>query len=194
MSAGAWQAGSVGVQAGLGLGSIIGGFFSARAQKKIGAAQARVARLQASAQASNLRAQAEQIAHSVGQQEYALYKQQQARAATVEAQKAALSGAMQEGSIVERQVMQAGVDARNRDYLVEEGKSRQASLNFQAEKTLQAGENSAYMLEAGASANASSALASGFATGFQSFAGAASGVATGVKDYGWFTSGSGTGN
>jgi len=158
---------SIGMQWGAAHGSLIGSFFKAKAAKKIAAAQARVARLQASAQASNLQWQAQQIATAAGKNEYALYQQQKARAAKMEAANAN-RGAMQEGSVVERQVMQAGADAKNRDQLIDNAKNQQYQYIFGAQQALQQGENQAAYYKAMGKANAATAIAGGindYATG-----------------------------
>jgi len=178
------------MQLGAATGGLIGSFFTARAARKTAAAQARVARLQASAKASNLQWQAQQIASAAGKNEYALYQQQKARAAQMEAANAN-RGAMQEGSVVERQVKQAGADAKNRDRLIDNAKNQQYQYIFGAQQALNQGENQAAYYKAMGKANAASAIAGGVSGFFNGAAQSAGSFADAYSNYGNTGGGSG---
>lgn len=77
MSAAGFYGVSAGMQMGSAIGGMIGGFFMAKAAKAQGKLQATMALNAAYAKADALRANAQEISRIAGEQEYALYKQQQ---------------------------------------------------------------------------------------------------------------------
>lgn len=153
----------MGWQFGAGVGSAIGGYFQAGAEKAVAKLQGQMAWLNASAQAMTMRHNASQVAEAAGGQEYALYKEQERRMASMEAATAA-NGVMLEGTAVDMQAEQAAVDAANRNSLIEQSKNQQAQLLLGASQTLQQGRNQVAYYNAMGKAAAASAIAGGWAS------------------------------
>lgn len=154
----------IGTQIGTSVGGMIGGFFQARAAKATAKLQAQMALGAAYSKADALRANAQQVSQLAGEQEYALYKQQQSNldAMTV---RASNNGLAMEGSNVELLSGQAKVDAQNRDALIRDSRNQQFQLLFSAQQTIAEGKNQAAYYKAMGSAQAASAIWGGIANG-----------------------------
>lgn len=162
MSAGEYlPAAGMGWTIGAGVGNAIGGYFQADAEKAVAKLKGQTAWLNASAQAMTMRYNAAQIAEAAGGQEYALYKEQERRMASMEAATAA-NGVALEGTAVDMQAEQAAIDASNRDALIEQSKNQQAQLLLGAQQTVQEGRNQVAYYNAMGKAAAKSAIVGGF--------------------------------
>lgn len=169
---------------GLGIGAIVNGFTEGAVAKKSYNLSGNMAWLNATGQAATLKQNAQRVSEAAGNQEYALYKEQKRRLASMEA-KTAANGVALEGSAAHVLVKQAGTDAKNRDALIESSKNQQFTLLLKAQQTLQAGRNAVAYSRAMGKAAEKAAIINGFMTGMKYFismagmASAANGAGTG---------------
>lgn len=155
-------AASMGLTLGVGIGNAIGGFFTGKAQQATFELQGQMEWQNAATQAATMQFNAQQIQASAGKQEYALYKQQKSHLETMKAQTAA-NGVAMEGSALEVIASQAGVDAKNRDALIEDSSNQQFAQLLGAQQALQQGRNAVAYYNAMGKAARKSARISGYA-------------------------------
>lgn len=166
-------AASMGLTLGVGIGSAIGGFFTGKAQQGAYELQGQLEWQNAAAQAATMQFNAQQIQESAGKQEYALYKQQKSHLESMKAQTAA-NGVAMEGSAAEVIASQAGVDAKNRDAIIEDSSKQQYSQLLGAQQALQQGRNAVAYYNAMGKAARKNAQISGYLGLMQGVAGAIS--------------------
>lgn len=163
-----------GMQIGNAVTSVVDGFLSVKTSKMQGKLQAQLAMQNAYAKADALRFNADSISRLAGEQEYAMYAEQQRKLSAMEV-RASNNGLAMEGSNVELLSSQAGVDAQNRDAMIRDSKTQQFQMNLGAQQAITTGQNQAAYYEAMAKAQAASGVWSGITSGLAGLSGAASG-------------------
>lgn len=169
---GNWIQTGVGMQIGSAATSIVNGFLSSKTAKMQGKIQAQLAMQNAYMQADTMRFNASNIAKLAGEQEYALYAEQNRNLDSMQV-RAANNGLAMEGSNVELISSQAGVDAYNRDAMIRDSKNQQFQLNLGAQQAITDGQNQAAYYKALGKANAASGVWSGITSGLAGLSGAA---------------------
>lgn len=168
-----WTQAGVGMQAGAAVTSMVNGFFQARVAKQQGRLQAQMAMANAYNKADALRFNADSIAHVAGQQEYAMYKEQQRQIDSMQV-RAANSGLAMEGSNVELIANQVGVNAANRDAMIQDAKNQQYSMILGSQQAITEGQNQAAYYKAMGKANAAAGIWGGIVNGIAGLGNAAS--------------------
>jgi hypothetical protein len=169
---GNWIQAGVGLQIGSAATSVVNGFLSRKTAKTQGKLQAQLAMQNAYMRADAMRFNAANIAKLTGEQEYALYSEQNRRLDSMQV-RAANSGLAMEGSNVELISRQAGIDAYNRDSMVRDSKNQQYQMILGAQQAITDGQNQAAYYKALGKANAASGVWSGIASGLAGLSGAA---------------------
>lgn len=154
----------LGMQAAGAVTSVVNGFFSAKTAKMQGELQAQLAMGNAYNKADALRFNADNIARLAGEQEYALYTEQQRQLDSMEV-RAANSGLAMEGSVTELLASQAGVNAQNRDSMIRDSKNQQYQMILGSQQAITEGKNQAAYYKAMAKAQAKSGIWNGIASG-----------------------------
>lgn len=154
----------IGMQVGSAVTSVVNGFLSAKTAKLQGKLQAQLAMGNAYNKADALRFNADSIARLAGEQEYALYTEQQRQLDSMEV-RAANSGLAMEGSVTELLSSQAGVNAQNRDSLIRDSKNQQYQMILGSQQAITEGKNQAAYYKAMSKANAASGIWGGIASG-----------------------------
>lgn len=169
---GEWIKTGIGMQVGGAVGSVVNGFLSQKTAKMQGRLQSQLAMQNAYMKADALRFNSDSIARLAGEQEYALYSEQQRRLDSMQV-RAANNGLAMEGSNVELLAIQAGVDAVNRDAMIRDSRAQQFQLNLGAQQAVTDGQNQAAYYKAMAKANAASGVWGGIASGLAGLSSAA---------------------
>lgn len=162
----------VGMQIGSSVTSVVNGFLSAKTAKMQGKLQAQLALQNAYNKADAMRFNADNIARLAGEQEHALYVEQQRRLDSMEV-RAANSGLAMEGSNVNLIASQAGVDAANRDAMIRDSKNQQYQMILGSQQAITDGQNQAAYYKAMGKANAASGIWGGIASGLSGLGSAA---------------------
>lgn len=150
--------------------SIVNGFLSAKTARMQGKLQAQMAMQNAHNKADALRLNADSIARIAGEQEHALYVEQQRKLDTMQV-RAANSGLALDGSNKELIASQEGVNAENRDSLIRDSKAQQYQMILGSQQAITEGQNQAMYYKALGKANAHAGIWNGISSGLAGLAG-----------------------